>query len=115
MYKTHIPSNSSIGSVPKLDGETIENKIKRIMSNDESISDGAPLIYTDKKDGIQAAYNIRTDRWEIATEAMHLVHTSQKDQLSNIAKSSDKGLPQDDKKPTGTDGSDTGSQGENGV
>ena len=32
--------------------------------------DGAPIIYTERKDGVLPAYDIRTDRWEIAQEAM---------------------------------------------
>jgi len=40
------------------------------VNNKEPIKDGAPLIYTDRKDGVKEEYNIRTDRWEIAvTEA----------------------------------------------
>ena len=39
------------------EGERIETKIARLMSNEDSISDGAPLIYTDKKDGVLPDYN----------------------------------------------------------
>ena len=41
------------------EGEAIEQKIARIFNNGEPISDGAPLIYTERADGIQDAYNIR--------------------------------------------------------
>lgn len=51
-------------------------KIERITQNKEPIKDGAPLIYTDSKDGVQAGYNIRTDRFEIAVEAMDKIHRS---------------------------------------
>jgi hypothetical protein len=46
--------------------------MERILSNKEPITDGAPEIFTDKKDGVGAEYNVRTDRWELATEAMDL-------------------------------------------
>jgi len=59
-----------------LEGETIEMKIERILNNKEPIKDGAPLIYTERKDGIQAGYNIRTDRFEVAVEAMDKVTKS---------------------------------------
>ncbi len=62
--------------VEKLEGETIEQKISRVMDNGEPISDGAPEIFTEKKQGVMAAYNIRTDRWEIAAEAMDKVTRS---------------------------------------
>lgn len=53
-----------------LEGETLEEKIMRIVENNEPITDGAPIVYTDRKDGVLPAYNIRTDRWEVAIDAM---------------------------------------------
>lgn len=38
------------------------------MNNNEPITDGAPLIYTDRKDGVDPAHNIRTDRWDLALD-----------------------------------------------
>lgn len=64
---------SFLTSVEKLEGEPIELKIERIVSNKEPISDGAPSIFTERKDGVVSAYNIRTDRFEIAAEAMDKV------------------------------------------
>lgn len=77
-------------SVEKVEGETIEQKIERIMTNKEPIKDGAPLIYTERKDGINAAYNIRTDRWEIATDAMDLVHKNTQAKRDAKSKKPDK-------------------------
>lgn len=57
-------------------GETIENKIRRIVNNKEPITDGAPLIYTERKDGVNPGMDIRTDRFEIAIEAMDKVTKS---------------------------------------
>lgn len=51
-------------------GETIEDKVKRILSNKEPISDGAPVVFTERKDGVKAEMNIRTDRWDMAIDAM---------------------------------------------
>lgn len=59
-----------------VEGETIEVKMDRITTNKEPIKDGAPRIYTERKDGVIAAYNIRTDRFEIAAEAMDKVQAS---------------------------------------
>ena len=50
-------------------GETLEQKLDRIVNNKEPIKDGAPLLYTERKEGIRPSTNIRTDRWEIAIEA----------------------------------------------
>lgn len=67
------------------EGESIENKVRRITENNEPITDGAPIIYTNREDGVLPAYNIRTDRWEIAQQAMEAVNQA------NLAKSKNYG------------------------
>lgn len=57
-------------------GEHIEDKVRRITENNEPIQDGAPEIYTDRKDGVIPAYDIRTDRFDVALEAMDKVNAS---------------------------------------
>ena len=47
--------------------------MERILNNGEPISDGAPEIYTDRKEGVIGGYDIRTDRWEVAADAMDTV------------------------------------------
>lgn len=76
MYKVRKQYRSSIQSIPTVEGETIEEKVRRIVSNKEPIKDGAPEIFTERKAGVVPAYNPRTDRWEIATDAMSLVEKS---------------------------------------
>ena len=74
-------------------GETIEAKVRRITENNEPITDGAPIIYTNRDDGVLPAYNIRTDRWEIAQKAMDAVNQA------NLAKSKNYGkIDKEDKK-----------------
>lgn len=51
------------------EGETIEQKMERIVNNKEPIKDGAPLLYTERKEGVRSSTNIRTDRWEVAIDA----------------------------------------------
>ena len=68
MYRYKKALRSKMTSVETMEGETIETKVERVTSNKEAIKDGAPEIYTARKDGILSAYNIRTDRWEIARE-----------------------------------------------
>lgn len=53
-----------------IEGERIEDKVRRLMDEKSPINDGAPIIYTERKDGVLPAYDIRTDRWEIAQKAM---------------------------------------------
>lgn len=59
------------------DGESIEEKVKRIVENKEPITDGAPIIYTKREDGVLPGYNIRTDRWDVAQNAMDAIHKQQ--------------------------------------
>ena len=56
------------------EGETIETKVRRITESKEPITDGAPVIYTDRKDGTKPEFNIRTDRFDIALDAMDYVN-----------------------------------------
>lgn len=51
------------------EGETLERKVERMVHNNEPISDRASLIYTERKEGVKPAYDIRTDRMELAIEA----------------------------------------------
>ena len=76
MYKKTKFEETGFNVNKSIQGETLEQKIERITINKEPIKDGAPLIYTDRKDGVQAGYNIRTDRFEIAVEAMDAVSKS---------------------------------------
>lgn len=67
------------------EGESIEDKVRRITENNEPITDGAPIIYTNRDDGVLPAYNIRTDRWDVAQAAMDAVNQA------NLAKSKNYG------------------------
>lgn len=86
MYKYGKPAPTTIRSHEGYEGETIEAKIRRIVNNKEPVTDGAPMIYTERKDGVKAAFNIRTDRFEIAVDAMDKVtksHLAKREQRHN--------------------------------
>lgn len=103
-YKYKKPSKSRLKSVEKLEGEPIEWKVERAMSNKEPISDGAPSIFTERKDGVVSAYNIRTDRWEVACDGMDMVSKSiqakrdNKGQKGKVANSDVKETPKKETK-----------------
>ena len=61
-----IHSKNTFNVNDSVEGESLEKKVKRIVENSEPISDGAPIIYTERGKGVQPEYNIRTDRFEIA-------------------------------------------------
>lgn len=87
MYKKQRATSTTIQRNTSYVGERIEQKIERIVNNNEPISDGAPLIYTERKEGVLPEHDIRTDRWEIATEAMDKIEKHNKAKREAFQKS----------------------------
>ena len=69
MYKFKSNQKTTITHNNSYEGEMIETKVKRIMTNNEPIEDTAPLVYTPKGDGVIAETNIRNDKWEQMLES----------------------------------------------
>jgi hypothetical protein len=70
MYRMKTkPNKTTLLINDSYEGETLEKKIRRIVHNNEPITDGAPRIYTERKDGVKPEYDIRTDRFELAVDA----------------------------------------------
>lgn len=69
--KHSFPSknNGRLKSIEIYEGESIETKCARVLQDKEPITDTAPIIYTAKEAGVLPAYNIRTDRFDIAMDA----------------------------------------------
>ena len=63
-------------------GETIEEKLRKVLQNKEKIGQEFQLIYTNRKDGVLPEYNIRTDRFEIAQEARSKLNKYERDQIA---------------------------------
>lgn len=76
MYKKNKINKTKLTRNTSYKGETIEEKVSRIVNNKEPISDGAPITYTERKDGVLPEFNIRTDRFEVAIDAMDAVTKS---------------------------------------
>jgi hypothetical protein len=68
MYKRNKTPITSIIVNNGFEGETLEEKIERIVNNREPIKDGAPLLYTERKEGVRPEHDIRSDRWDIAID-----------------------------------------------
>ena len=58
------------------EGSTIEQEIEKATTEKQPIEGASPIIYTERKDGVLPQYDIRTDRWEIAQNAMDAVARS---------------------------------------
>lgn len=59
------------------EAQSIEQKMKSILTTKEPIDASAPILYTERKDGVNQMYDIRSDRFDIALEAMDKI-TAQK-------------------------------------
>lgn len=89
-------------SVDCFEGETIEEKVNRVVNNNEPITDGAPIIFTEKKDGVLPEYNIRTDRWDVALTAMEKMDMARKAKKEQGVKPEDFGKDVPNKLEGGT-------------
>lgn len=74
LYKIPKREKIDMGYIEQYEGESIEEKIERITQTNEPITDGAPIIFTEKKDGVKPEYDIRTDKWDLAQSAMDKVN-----------------------------------------
>lgn len=86
MYKYTNPKKGLLKINNGYEGESIEKKVFRITNNKEPISDSAPVIYTDRSEGVLPAYNIRTDRFEVAIDGMDIVDKAHKAKREERAK-----------------------------
>lgn len=70
MRNVTIPNPTTIECNESTEGESIEDKIKRAIENQEPIDDSVELIFTERNDGVGHLYNPRGDKWEEAVKAM---------------------------------------------
>lgn len=64
--------------------EPREVKLRKIINGEaNNMEDGVfPTIYTEKKDGVQPEFDIRTDRFEVAINAMDKINQSIANQIA---------------------------------
>lgn len=64
--------------------EPREVKLRKIISGESNdMEEGVfPTIYTEKKDGVQPEFDIRTDRFEVAIDAMDKINQSIANQIA---------------------------------
>lgn len=84
-----IKNKTSINLNQSVEGEKIETKIERIIVNKEPIDEEAPLIWQERSSGIDPACDIRTDRFDIAIDAMEAVNKSKIAQRENNKQSTE--------------------------
>lgn len=72
-----LPTNynrSTLRTTESFEGESIEDKVARTTENNSPIEQISPMYYNERKAGVEAATNIRTDKFDIALEAMESIH-----------------------------------------
>lgn len=105
MYKAMRFKPTSLNVNESKEGQTLETKIERLLENGEDIGEtGVDKIYTERKDGVQPAYNIRADKMELALEALDKSTADQR------ARRMERYLPEPDKEE-GKDGGTEPTQG----
>lgn len=64
--------------------EPREVKLRKIINGEaNNMEDGVfPTIYTEKKDGVQPEFDIRTDRFEVAIDAIDKINQSAASQIA---------------------------------
>nr|WAE43735.1 MAG: hypothetical protein [Microviridae sp.] len=76
IYHTIAREEQQIMGIKCYEGETIEVKVARILEDKEPISEISERIYGTREEGVKAETNIRTDKWDIAVEAMDAANKS---------------------------------------
>lgn len=76
-YKKPKYGKSQLIAINTVEGITLEDRIERMLNNNEPIKDISEQIFTERKDGVLPEYNPRTDRWDIAIEATDKISMTQ--------------------------------------
>lgn len=79
-----IRTSTTIVGVMPFETESMTQKLRKITETNQPIKEEMPTIYTEKKEGVMPAYDIRTDRFEIARVALEKMGSIE---ASEIAKS----------------------------
>lgn len=64
------------------EGERLIHKLQKATEGKNGLEETWPLTYTNKSDGVLPAYDIRTDRWEIAQDGMDKLYQAEAAKLA---------------------------------
>lgn len=104
MYSRPNFTKTSIELNKATEGEPIETMIERMTENGSQITNTVEKIYTDRKDGVIKAYDIRADKHDIALDAMDIATKSEYARRDGYARKSDDVADATIGKPESTDG-----------
>lgn len=69
MYKPKLTTGTTLVANVRPEGETIEDRVKRLMNNEEGLTDGSPLIFNSREEGVKPEHDIRSDKFDRLVEA----------------------------------------------
>lgn len=69
-FRKMTTSRQRLNTTEEFNGESIEQKVRRTMESGAPIEAISPMLYTERKEGVRADTNIRTDKWDVAQQAM---------------------------------------------
>lgn len=64
--------------------EKLRKKMEGISNDGVEIDESIPIIYTEKKAGVLPSTNIRTDRFEVAREAMEKINRAEAERYAKV-------------------------------
>lgn len=73
IYKKTRYAQTSLCTTEAFEGESIEEKVRRTTETKAPIEAVSPMVYTERKDGVRKDTNIRTDKWDVAQQAMQSI------------------------------------------
>ena len=73
MYKVRQLPTTGIKRNVSTVGETIEDEVYKMVYEKNIPSAQKSIIFQEKKEGVQPAYNVRTDKFDIALDAIDAV------------------------------------------
>lgn len=89
---------SQINGVKVEEGKSLMEQLRRMLVEGDIPEEEVPIIYTDKGEGVLPGYDIRTDRFEVAREAMEKAKNSEKKERAE-KRASEKPIEQPKEKP----------------
>lgn len=71
-------------------GNSIEDKVRMTMESGAPVEAISPMLYSERKEGVLPQTNIRTDKWDVAQQAMTTIADGTRQKREERLKNADK-------------------------
>lgn len=79
MFRQPKYTTSNFKGIQSYEAKSIETELEEIITQKKPVEATAPLIYTEKKDGVIEDFDIRTDKWEAMQRAANYVNEQKRE------------------------------------